>query len=613
MRSLAPHQQLSSWGGKNLLVYGENGSGKSSLFHALSGFFSYGKPPNLPDLRNSFSGVGIGTVKVEVEFDDHARFAWQVCAGNLSARGRLFGQGPTAASAHPGHDTPLDAHVTEAAKFSAALDYRSLLNTNYKHGDDSINLFQLAVDGLLAGYVDLASNKTLNELWQAVLASKPSRNTSKALVRCTSRCSAFNNALNRSLDLLKIEASAILAALSQDGLDLIDLPFQNVAYNFAKAWDDKGFSNQVIGLELAFHGMQVSSPQNYLNEARLSAIGLALYLGARLACAPRHTPTPHLKLLVLDDVLIGLDQSNRIPVLDVLRARFEDWQIVLLTHDRLWFETARARAQLDGGWNVIELFANSEADANYRPTVAVREGDVVEDYLHRASVHLANSDWRAAAVYSRSAFEMWLKIQCATQAIPIQFSLEPRRIDANVYFNAMEKWADNNQARAAFAGVLKVLALYRDTVFNPGSHTYPTTMGGGEQRAAIAAMRFVNGVTRYGSSALQLAAYLMAKPGVFPEELALAAGFLRVAFVRRLRQLAAGKQLALPFTIEPQKIAVKDLWGAMGVAGWPPKRNAWVAGINVNAAVLLDAWTWPDLLGFNLGQLQTAMRAVRQH
>lgn len=29
--------------GKNLLVYGENGSGKSSLFHALRGFFSPGQ------------------------------------------------------------------------------------------------------------------------------------------------------------------------------------------------------------------------------------------------------------------------------------------------------------------------------------------------------------------------------------------------------------------------------------------------------------------------------------------------------------------------------------------------------------------------------------------
>jgi hypothetical protein len=365
-------------------------------------------------------------------------------------------------------------------------------------------------------------------------------------------------------------------------------------------------------LDVRFRAVSPDEPQNFLNEARLSALGLAIYLAGRLALV-QSAPPDALKLLVLDDVLIGLDQSNRIPVLDLLESHFQGWQIVLLTHDRLWFETARARAGLNGGWNVIELFANGEADAAYRPTVASRESDVIEDYLNRATVHLGNSDWRASAVYARSAFEMWLKIQCALHSIPIQFSLEPRKIDANVYFNAIEKWADSSQAKPAFAGVLKVLALYRDTVFNPGSHSYPTTMSGGEQRAAIAAMRFVNGATKYGTSALQLAAYLIAKPNAVPEELALAAGFLRVAFMRRLRELARQKSLALPFTMEPREIGPTVLWAAMCTAGWPPKRASWVAGINANHIVFLDVWAWPTLLQMTVAQLNSAMQALNRH
>lgn len=608
-----PAPTLFELNGKNLLVYGENGSGKSSLFHALRGFFSFAKPPNLLDLRNSFSNAGIGNVRVEVEFDDQTSAAWHIVAGSPTLVGSSMAQGPTAIPAHPGHSSLPNAHVTETAKFSAILDYRSLLNTNYKFGDGSINLFQLAVEGFLASYVDLATNKTLHQLWQDVLASKPQRNTPKSLAACIARCNNFNNALNRALNLLKEEAKVIVADMNADGMTLEDLPFQNIAFNYAKTWTDKGFTNQNIGLKVSFHGMALEKPQNYLNEARLSALGLSLYLGARLACAPRNTPTQHLKLLVLDDVLIGLDQSNRIPVLDVLEKHFKDWQIVLLTHDRLWFETARARAQLTSNWNVIELFANKSVDAAFRPTVAARESDVVEDYLNRANIHLDNSDWRAAAVYARSAFEMWLKLQCAAQGIPIQYSLEPRKIDSNVYFNAIEKWADNNLAKPAFSGILKVLALYRDTVFNPGSHSYPTTMSGGEQKAAITAMRFANSATKHGSSALQIASYLINKPGVAPEELALAAGFLRVSFMRRLRELARGKPLMVPFTMEPHKISPSELWTAMTAAGWPPKRALWVAGINTNKSILLDAWTWPVLLTLTVAQLQSALQAVKQH
>jgi hypothetical protein len=123
-------------------------------------------------------------------------------------------QGPTAVAIHPTQVKPPNANVTEAAKFSALLDYRSLLNTNFKHGDGVINLFELAVHGFLADYLDLATNKTIKELWQAVLESKPTRNTLKTLAMCAGRCAAFNNAMQKALNLLRVEAQYILATLS---------------------------------------------------------------------------------------------------------------------------------------------------------------------------------------------------------------------------------------------------------------------------------------------------------------------------------------------------------------------------------------------------------------
>jgi len=186
-------------GGKNLLVCGENGSGKSSLFYALRGFFSSGQPSGLMQWRNSFSELGIGGVKVEVVFDDDTPAVWQVGAGALQMYGQPSVQGPTAVSQHPGFSSPVNSKVIEATKFSAMLDYRSLLNTNYKHGDGDINLFQLAVDGFLAGCRDLATNKTIHELWQAV---------------CVERCNEFNNVMHKALGLLLVEAQASLLRLA---------------------------------------------------------------------------------------------------------------------------------------------------------------------------------------------------------------------------------------------------------------------------------------------------------------------------------------------------------------------------------------------------------------
>src|SRR4051794_32876515 len=56
--------------GKNLLVYGENGAGKSSIFHALTGFFSLKPPQPLRKHKNVFSGLPDADCRVAIEFTD---------------------------------------------------------------------------------------------------------------------------------------------------------------------------------------------------------------------------------------------------------------------------------------------------------------------------------------------------------------------------------------------------------------------------------------------------------------------------------------------------------------------------------------------------------------
>lgn len=455
--------------GKNLLVYGENGSGKSSLFHALRGMFSYDTPPNLLGLRNSFSRAGIGSVRVQVVFDDSSATAWEVGSGQV--RGIINSAmvvGPVATVMHPGHNAPVSIQVKEAAKFSAMLDYRSLLNTNYKHGDGNINLFDLAVKGFLSSYVDLATNQTLGQLWAAVLTSKPTRNTPKMLAFCVSRCSAFNNALNTALGRLVAEARTILTAISPNGLQLVALPFQNVNFNNARAWADKGFTNQAIGLEVAFHGVSVKTPQNYLNEARLSALGLALYLGARLACVPQ--TTQHLKLLVLDDVLVGLDHSNRLPVLNVLRDHFPEWQIVLLTHDRGWFDLARHHLPVND-WVCYEIYEGDPAASVPMPLIRKTENRPAKALLAKGRELLVLGYVEAAANYTRQAFEYGLRGACEFQKVKLNYKVDAKDHQAQDLLDALKNAAKPTTVSLAdWNSCLQQIELFKNVVMNPYSH-----------------------------------------------------------------------------------------------------------------------------------------------
>jgi hypothetical protein len=52
---------------------------------------------------------------------------------------------------------------------------------------------------------------------------------------------------------------------------------------------------------------------------------------------------------------MGMDLPNRLPVLRLLEQEFSDWQIILMTHDRAWFDMAREFAEHSKRWNCLRL------------------------------------------------------------------------------------------------------------------------------------------------------------------------------------------------------------------------------------------------------------------
>lgn len=118
--------------GKNLLVYGENGSGKSSLYLALKNFLECAtKKHNILDspFRNIFVNTDGGFIKLTLN-DDAADKRTSVEVYEWS---------------HTKNETdkPL---ILEADKTKGFIDYKALLRTYFLHQEhDTVNIFDLLV------------------------------------------------------------------------------------------------------------------------------------------------------------------------------------------------------------------------------------------------------------------------------------------------------------------------------------------------------------------------------------------------------------------------------------------------------------------------------------
>lgn len=97
--------------------------------------------------------------------------------------------------------------------------------------------------------------------------------------------------------------------------------------------------DKAIDIALRFHGKEQDSPRLTLSEGYRNSLGLCIFLALAKREASNDRP------LILDDVVVSLDRNHRGMIVDLLETQFESRQVIIFTHDRVWF--AELRHQLD--------------------------------------------------------------------------------------------------------------------------------------------------------------------------------------------------------------------------------------------------------------------------
>lgn len=279
----------------------------------------------------------------------------------------------------------------------------------------------------------------------------------------------FNTAFRAAIERLLPKANEVLQALGWKEVVLKQLNSPGVTYHTAHFRSARKLEGLSLSPVIEFRQKPLPRPQLFLNEARLSGLALALYLGGRLACVPAGE-SQALKLLVLDDVLVGLDHSNRLPVLDVLASHFADWQVVLLTHDRTWFELTQSHVN-EADWTCVEIYEGDAQSAAPHPIVRKTENRPAKSLLKKARELLLTPYLEAAANYTRQAFEHGVRKGCEIQKVPMRYTVNPTAHQAQDFLDALKiAPTPPKVSQTDWTGCLQRIEMFKNVVMNPYSH-----------------------------------------------------------------------------------------------------------------------------------------------
>jgi hypothetical protein len=126
-----------------------------------------------------------------------------------------------------------------------------------------------------------------------------------------------------------------------------------------------------VEFEYEFHGKRVFPPLKYLSESHLNSIGIAAFLASAKIFNKSNN------FFLLDDVVTSFDSNHRIRLLRLLKDEFSKWQVIVLTHERFWFEMIK-KELVPAGWIVSEMEAMPGKGAQIKTSARSPKEQIVD-------------------------------------------------------------------------------------------------------------------------------------------------------------------------------------------------------------------------------------------
>lgn len=339
--------------GKNLLMYGENGSGKSSLYYALHAllqsqyhdkgaiYFDKNSPESIV---NKDTTTAEPYIEIELEGSD--------------TKYRLSQNGYEEIPHQP--VSPLRDMNAECV----FINHKFLFRTFSFRNSEYINLFPVFIKDILPFVLTRDNAEYIGNIYDDVMKGIRLYRNNQLEDSYKKRIDKFNIETQYVVNLINKNASVIynenfrnnderkLRLTLEFDNNLDEVPSPDKSYwlrcdyryrhiNVAGAWEQKNIGldilqpSIILKVEEDIEGTYkpIKKPQTYFNEAKLTAIALSVRFSLLDIISASNG-----RFMALDDMLISLDMSNRMKVIKYLfGVAAPKYRLYVFTHDRLLF------------------------------------------------------------------------------------------------------------------------------------------------------------------------------------------------------------------------------------------------------------------------------------
>lgn len=430
--------------GKHLLMYGENGSGKSSIYWALYTLFQsetktadeiakYFTPTHDEQLLN-FNYLN---QRPDFLIDGEGKITNPTDIGKNAEIEVLLQDNTSLKIDKDGYHESIPNKIRALHRHSDFITHRLLVNFYNFRNSKEINLWEVFVRDFFP-FLPVNKGNGNETLWQKLveIESNPPFNVNDANGTFKrSRSKSWQTKIKKEIDKFNEDVAYWIGRINtianevyrnelriNDNIEIFlkykdplrydhykDHVIERNGKKYVRGTGYADFNDPELILNIRRKNSDgtyslIHRPQAYLNEAKITQIALSIRFSLLHETIKPDYPG---QFLALDDLLISLDMSNRDIVLDaILDVYAKRYRIYLFTHERAFFNMAKRRIEYHNNpneWNFREIYNLKTKNSNaFSPKEFPSKSFLAQANSHKNSFP---PDFPAAINYLRKELE----------------------------------------------------------------------------------------------------------------------------------------------------------------------------------------------------------------